>query len=335
MRIHHGHPIRAYLGNPAPTLSRAYAILPWFKTIPDENEKEDKSTVTRTVDPNVVDPITGERRKGTNFNYKMELSALSHRIGFKREQLPSLKISLTHSSVLSKVKPVDKGNRHHNSRLAALGKTSLAHYLQEFLYHAYPNMLGNFLKDINKFLLTTESLASVAHHLGIPELLMTKYKLQDPTNTHIISDAFCAVVGAIYVDQGPLQARKFIQDFVASRLRSEDVAEVIKIRNPILTLQTLLKTMRRPRAVPRLISESGRLTHFPSFIVGMYSGDKLLAEGCGTSLKRAEQEAASAALRKHFFKEAKVVGLPSDFDEFQPDWVMPLARELNPTDLEH
>ena len=314
-----------------PSLPRSYAILPWFKTI--KEDREDKSTVTRTVNPNFFDPITGERRKGINFNYKMELSALSHRIGFSPEQLPSLKVALTHSSVLSKVRPFDEGNEHHNSRLASLGKTSLAHYLQEFLYHVYPNMYGHFLKDINDFLLTTESLASVAHHLGIPELIMTKYKLEDPAHTFIISEAFCAVVGAIYVDQSPLQARKFIRDFVASRLRSEDIKEIIKIVNPVLKLQKLLRTMRRPHAVPRLIHESGRLTHFPSFVVGMYSGDELLAEGCGTSLQRAKQEAASAALRKHFLKEAKVVDLPSDLDEFDPDWIMPLARELD--DVEH
>ena len=316
----------------ASPLPRAYSILPWFKSV--EDDKEDKSTVTKTVNPNFFDPITGDRRKGINFNYKMELNALSHRIGFSEEQLPSLQVALTHSSVLSKVRPFDEGNKQHNSRLATLGKTSLAHYLQEFLYHAYPNMLGNFLKDINKFLLTTQSLASIAHHLGIPELVMTKYKLEDPAHVYVISDAFCAVVGAIYVDQGPLQARKFIRDFVASRLRSEDVKEIIKIKNPVLMLQTLLRIMGKPRAVPRLINESGRLTHFPSFIVGMYSGEELLAEGCGTSLIRAKQEAASAALRKHFFKEAKVVDLPSDFDEFEPDSIIPLARELN-NDIEH
>ena len=171
-----------------------------------------------------------------------------------------------------------------------------------------------------------QSLAVIAHHLGIQELIMTKCKLEDPAHTVIISDAFCAVVGAIYVDQGPLQARKFAQDFVASRLCSEDIREIIKMKNPALMLQTLLRTMRRPRAVSRLIQESGRLTHFPSFVVGVYSGDKPLAEGCGTLLRRAKQEAASTALRKHFLKEARVVDLPSDFDEFKPDSIMPPSQ---------
>ena len=130
-----------------------------------------------------------------------------------------------------------------------------------------------------------------------------------------IKHAFRAVTGALYVDKGPLSARKIVHDFVIPQLAGRDLHELIKLQHPKFMLRAILKGQRQLPPVTRLIKESGRLTHFPSFVVGVYSGGKLLAEGCGTSLKRAEKEAVIAALHKHFQTELANTPLPSDRDD--------------------
>ena len=75
------------------------------------------------------------------------------------------------------------------------------------------------------------------------------------------------------------------------------------------------------------IVETGRLTHFSSFVVGVCSGDKLLAEGCGISLKRVEKEATTAALIKHFQVEMSTISLPSDHEEYMEESEIDLALE--------
>ena len=281
----------------------------------------DKRTTPDINELKRIDPSIG--RVGKSWEYDLELSAFAQRLGHGLTQLPSLLRALTHSSV--------PGVREHNDRLAALGAVVLSHYVLEFLYHTYPNMNGVSLQDVVRFFTGEDKLSSLAKHLGISELLLHQLNPDfSKSITTINSESFNAVLGALHVDLGPMAARRLIHDLVIPQLKGLDLGEVIKFEHPKFMLSTVLESQGRPRPVTRLLRESGRATHFPSFVIGVFSGGTLLAEGCGSSLKRAETEALSAALRLHFLKEVRCAPLPSDHEDFMPDSAIELAEELNP-----
>lgn len=65
-----------------------------------------------------------------------------------------------------------------------------------------------------------------------------------------------------------------------------------------------------------MLAESGRKTHAPVYLVGVYSGDLKLAEGASYNIKLAQNEAALAALRQsHGASESDTV-LPASWGEY-------------------
>ena len=265
-----------------------------------------------------IDPRTGERRKGSNWNYNAELSALAHRLGYSAETLPSLSTALIHRSILSVL--TEASGDGHNSRLAVIGHAALLHYTRESLFVTYPNLDGTHLIDLSNFLTGVEALVKLAEHLGVPELMRTLHKLYNPTKTILIERAMCAIIGCLHVDQGPQAAKKFVEDMVVPPLKGKDLNELIKLQHPKYMLQTILKESGKPAPVSRLVRESGRATHLPSYVVAVFSGDSCLGEGTGTSLKRAELEAINTALMKHFMKEVRAAPAPGSNQEgFRPE----------------
>ena len=257
-----------------------------------------------------VNPKTGEWKRWSNWHYNTELTALIGRLGFK--ELPSLKEALTLR--LPDTVPL-KGQ--DNARLNILGATVLQHYVTEYIYCTYRNLPGEGLRSLVRGLIKHEQMCRLAEHLGVVDLIRTSFKLYDPLQVNLISKAMSAVIGAVYMDQGTLAARKFIHEIVISQLASKDPEELIRFHHPKLMLTHLLKKGGLPEPVAKLVRESGRMTHFPTFVVAVYSGSVQLAEGAGTSLKRAENEALEAALRKHFQNEMKQGPLPSDIEDFK------------------
>lgn len=266
-----------------------------------------------------IDPFTGKKRVGNNWNYHAELSALAHRTGVDSLHLPSLQVALRDKSVVGGAQNSEGRLPQEHSRLSFLGYSVLLHYVHEYLYFNYPKLQGSMLDDIGSFLTSEAVLTDLSSHLGVTQLIQTKKLLSDPVNSRVVTNAFCAVIGVLYEKQGGKAARSFVHDFVISQLASKDLDEVIKLQHPRFMLHAILKGKGRPRLVTRLIKESGRATHFPSFVVGVFSGEQLLGEGCGTSLKRAEREAMTTALQTHFRRELANAPLPSDHEDFLPD----------------
>ena len=262
-----------------------------------------------------VKPATSPFRKGSNWNYRAELSALATRLGHEAEGLPSLVKALYQESrigVGSKVgQIIVKPNR-----LSVLGRSTMMHYVNEYIYFTYPEMDGQMLIDISAHLTNQDALVKIANHVGVTDLIQTKVDLSSGLSSFIISQSFCGVVGAVFKDQGPSAVKKLVCDLVMTQLATLDLQETLKLQHPRFMLKKILSSQGRPKPVSRLISESGRATHFPSFVVGVFSGEDCLGEGTGTSLRRAELEAMCTALQTHFQKELSACALPSDNEDF-------------------
>jgi large subunit ribosomal protein L44 len=268
-----------------------------------------------------IDPLTGKKRVGSNWNYSSELSALAHRVGIDPVHLPLLQVALRDGIEPdgSQLNSLEEQQYEEDGHLSVRGRSVMLHYVHEYLYFNYPKLKTAMLHDIREFLNSDPVVTNLASHLGITQLIQTTKILGDPSNASVIRTAFYAVIGLLYENQGGKAARSFVHDFIISQLASNEVGELITLQQPRFILHAVLKSKGRRRPVSRLIKESGRATHFPSFVVGVYSGAELLGEGCGTSLKRAEREAMLAALRTHFQTELSNVILPSDDQEMIPE----------------
>ena len=261
-----------------------------------------------------VDPRTGEKRIGNNFNYNMEMTAFAARLGYNIEDLPSLQLAFTHRSV---VRPfnTEEMSPYHNSRLILLGRVTATQIVNSFLYKNYPNLDGGMMWDIATSMMNLANLNKLGESLGISELIISKQLVNEAT----IGKTFLAVIGTVYIDRGIAAAEKLVHQFIIAQFKETDMRDLIKIAHPNFMLERVLSSMNKPRPKARLLKETGRLSHFPTFVVCIYSGDQLLGEGSGSSLKRAQSEAAAGILRKHFMTELKQASLPTDYTDFKTE----------------
>ncbi|KAK4505456.1 hypothetical protein PRZ48_003419 [Zasmidium cellare] len=144
----------------------------------------------------------------------------------------------------------------------------------------------------------------------------------DPVTVEAASAGFVrALTGAVYLHAGTAAAKAFHRAHVLSRHLK--LHELFHFTHPTRDLSRLCAREEFEPPVARLISETGRLSGTPVFVVGVFSGDDKLGEGAGVSLNEARVRAAAAALRSWYLyspREEDIV-VPSDVEgESKKKW---------------
>ncbi|KAI0516882.1 ribonuclease III [Xylaria bambusicola] len=128
-----------------------------------------------------------------------------------------------------------------------------------------------------------------------------------------------AVVGAIYLHCDSETAKMFIKSHVLSR--QLDLSNLFNFTLPERELTRLCARENFDPPVARLLSETGRLSRTPVYVVGIYSGYDKLGEAAGPSLDAAKSAAAINTLKSWYLYSPGEVGLPSDtFAEDAAPW---------------
>ncbi|RYP76416.1 hypothetical protein DL771_001855 [Monosporascus sp. 5C6A] len=129
-----------------------------------------------------------------------------------------------------------------------------------------------------------------------------------------------AVIGAVYLYCDREAAKAFIKSHVLSRRL--DLAALFEFKLPTRELVRLCARENFEPPVARLLSETGRMSRTPVFVVGIYSGRDRLGEGIGPSLDAARTAAAINCLKAwYLYSPGEHVGLPSDtFAEDAEPW---------------
>ncbi|KAI1127386.1 ribonuclease III [Nemania abortiva] len=127
-------------------------------------------------------------------------------------------------------------------------------------------------------------------------------------NAH--ANAVRAIVGAIYLHCGSETAKAFIKSHVLSR--QLDLSNLFNFRLPELELIRLCARENFDPPIARLLSETGRLSRTPVFVVGIYSGRDKLGEATGPGLMQAKIAASINALKSWYLYSPGELGLPSD-----------------------
>lgn len=136
---------------------------------------------------------------------------------------------------------------------------------------------------------------------------------QGVTNESASAEFVRAVMGAIYLHAGRAAAKKFFNEhFMPRRL---NIASLMIFRTPTRDLSRLCGREGFQAPVARILSETGRLSRHPVFIVGVFSGKEKLGEGAGGSLDEARTRAAVAALKGWYLYSPLDWRVPSDSEE--------------------
>lgn len=223
----------------------------------------------------------------------MDFSPFEKKIGltFKNQHL--LEAAFTHRSYLNENRAP---GREHNERLEFLGDAVLELAATEFLYAKYPGKPEGELTAFRAALVNTISIADAATKLGMNEfLLLSRGESKDTGRARgiILANAFEAVIGAIYLDQG----YKAAYDFVDAQLfhKTDEVVEKKLWQDAKSKLQEIAQDRAGVTPTYELASQSGP-DHDKTFTVAAYLGRDKIALGEGRSKQEAEQAAAEKAL---------------------------------------
>jgi ribonuclease III len=218
-----------------------------------------------------------------------DLGTLSRRIGYDFDDLALLRRALAHRSWCAEV-----GGLPSNERLEFLGDAVLGWVVAEIAYRRHGDLPEGKLTDLRKSVVNATALAEVAESIGLGEWLLLG-KGEDAAGgrqkASILSDAFEAVLGAVYLDGGVDAAKALVARLFSDRL---DVAAGQLDRLDHKTVLQELTARLYDTAPVYLLTEWGP-DHAKTFKATVLVDGTALGEGEGKSKKLAEQQAASEA----------------------------------------
>ncbi|PIR93292.1 ribonuclease III [Candidatus Falkowbacteria bacterium CG10_big_fil_rev_8_21_14_0_10_43_10] len=225
-----------------------------------------------------------------------DFAKLEKTLGVKFKTKDSLKQALVHRSYLNEHGdfPLD-----HNERLEFLGDAVLEIVVTEFLYFKFPEKPEGDLTNLRASLVNAKMLSRVAADLDIDDnLYLSRGESKDKESKarqYILADAVEAIIGAIYLDQGIRQTKKFIKEKILCHL--DEVIEQQLYLDPKSKFQEKSQEIYGLTPHYLVMSEVGP-DHAKTFKIAAYIGDELISQGEGTSKQEAQVEAAIAALKE-------------------------------------
>lgn len=222
-------------------------------------------------------------------------------LGFEFNNLELFVTAMTHRSYMNEHK---KSAREHNERLEFLGDAVLELSVTDYLYNNYSEPEG-ILTAWRSALVRTESISEAGDKLGYEPLIrLSRGERQgsERARAQILANAFEALIGAIYLDQGYETANTFISTHILSKLQG--ILDEGSWRDPKSHLQEVAQSVDGQTPQYRVIEESGP-DHDKEFTLGVYVGSELMGSGTGHSKQIAQQQAARAALAKYAKRAAK------------------------------
>jgi ribonuclease-3 len=222
-----------------------------------------------------------------------KLEDLEARLGLKFNNLGYLKQALTHASYANE----GLGDFKSNERLEFLGDAVLELAVSEFLFHKYPQLPEGSLTKRRAAIVCETSLVEYARAINLGEFIYLGKGEElsgGRERPSLLADAFEALLGAVYLDQG-FQAAK---ELIVQTLNSVTIWEQNLELDYKTRLQERLQSGKTEHSLHyRLISAEGP-DHNKTFTVGIYVDGVFVAQGLGKSKKEAEQAAAKAVMEQ-------------------------------------
>ena len=217
-----------------------------------------------------------------------DLSQLSARLGYAFTDISLLETAMHHRSWNA-----ENDGGESNERLEFLGDAVLGWVVADIVYSQHSDLPEGKLTDLRKSVVNALALAEVATELGIGEHLMFgkgEGAAGGREKTSILSDAFEAVIGAMYIDAGPQVTHRVVSELMGTRI--VDAVGGLDRLDAKTRLQELAS--RLEAQVHYKVKDEGP-DHDKMFFATVFVGERKLGYGEGKSKKAAEQIAAEIA----------------------------------------
>jgi len=222
-----------------------------------------------------------------------DFSILEKKLGLEFNNKDLLKQAFTHRSYLNENPEL---KLEHNERLEFLGDAVIELVVTDYLYNEYPEKAEGDLTNWRAALVNAKMLSSIAEESGFNDFLLLSKGEEKETGkarSYILANAFEAFLGAVYLDLGYNACDGFIKKYLLKNL-----SEIIKqglYKDSKSRFQEEAQERLSITPTYKVLRESGP-DHNKLFVVGVFLGQELVAEGEGSSKQEAEEAAAKSAL---------------------------------------
>lgn len=222
-----------------------------------------------------------------------KLKDFQEKIHYSFQNLGFLEQALIHKSYINEhsLDAIDS-----NERLEFLGDAVLELVVSDILFRHYPKQLEGSLTKKRSQLVCEPSLAFLAHKLGLsPYVLLSRGEELSGgrKKDSILSDCFEALCAAIYLDGGYQWIYELFDQNFEDILAQEFMEEKI-----FIDYKSKLQEYchRKNLDFSYVLEKEEGLPHDKTFTMALYINQKIIARGCASNKKQAQQEAAKHAL---------------------------------------
>jgi ribonuclease-3 len=213
-------------------------------------------------------------------------------INYKFNNPALLREALTHSSYANEHR--DKGIKC-NERLEFLGDAVLSIVVADYIFENCPELPEGELTKLRSSLVCEKALFKFGKQINLGNYLVLSRGERNGGGAErpsIVSDAFEAVIAAIYLDGGMEPAAKHILRFVVPEIKSHNNKQFKDYKT---TLQEVIQHNPEEELTYIVTDETGP-DHDKCFTVEVHLNSNCIGKGKGRSKKQAEQNAAKEAL---------------------------------------
>lgn len=224
--------------------------------------------------------------------FSARISEFEDKIGYSFKNKDLLFEALSHSSFANEYK---KG-RHSNERLEFLGDSVLSIVISEHLFNHFKHLPEGDLTKIRASLVCEKALFEFSKQIELGKYILLGKGEENTGGRNrpsIVSDAFEAVIAAVFLDGGMAVARDYILGFIPKDL-DRNTAKNLQDYKTIL--QEIIQRNPEEKVEYVLRGQTGP-DHDRHFIVEVCLNNNVIGHGEGHSKKQAEQQAAKEALR--------------------------------------
>ena len=218
----------------------------------------------------------------------MDFSAFEEKIGYVFKDKSLLEMALTHSSYANENKlPYD------NERLEFLGDSVLGFVTAEYLFEEYKNRPEGVLTKLRSAVVCEKSLFKFAEKISLGNFIFMgkgEERTGGRNRPSIVSDAFEAVIAAMYLDGGINAVKPYILSFIKEAVKKE-----AGFKDNKSLLQEFIQREKGNVLQYDEVGETGP-DHDKVFNFAVSLNGEVIGKGQGRSKKEAEQAAAGSAL---------------------------------------
>ncbi len=206
--------------------------------------------------------------------------------GFIPNNIELYKLALIHKSASLLM---DEGRHINNERLEFLGDAIIEAVTSDYLYIEYPEQNEGFMTQLRSKIVSRQSLNEIANELGLSEYIISN-SAGNVIQKHIYGDAFEAIIGAIYLDQG----YNFVNRLLINNIfyRFLDMEDLTQSETDFKSRLIEWSQKNHHEISFTTVHGPGYASNHPVFSSTVSIDNIAVGHGVGESKKEAEQRAA-------------------------------------------